>query len=69
MDRVWAATSTRDAMLKYIEEWLAFTAPTQVRGCVPREVLYPLMVEVYKSKYPEDFADKVVDGKIGEIEP
>jgi hypothetical protein len=72
MARVWATTANRDEMLKKIETWAAFTAPVEVRGCVPREALYPLMVEVYREKHPEDFAvaepKPIVTGE-GEIEP
>ena len=63
MAKVWDATTTREAMLKHTEEWLAFTAPVEVRGCVPREKLYPLMVEVYQEKHPEDF----VVAPVGEV--
>lgn len=67
--KVWDATGTRDDMLKYIEEWLAFTAPVEVRGCVLREELYPLLVEVYQEKHPEDFAAAEVKpvGDLGEV--
>jgi hypothetical protein len=57
MRRVWDATGTRDAMLKHIEEWLAYgAAPAGVKGCVLREELHPIMLAVYEEKYPEDFA-------------
>ena len=55
MARAWDTTATRDEMLKRMEEWCAFTAPIEVRGCVPREALTPIMVEVYREKHPEDF--------------
>jgi hypothetical protein len=74
MAKVWDATMTRDEMLKHAEEWLAFTAPVEVRGCMLREELHPLMVEVYREKHPEDFEVKALDpigevGGLGDEEP
>ena len=63
MAKVWAETPDRDDMLKHAEEWLAFRAPVEVRGCVLREELTPLMLEVYAEKHPEDFAKPV--GEVG----
>lgn len=65
MAKVWDAKGTRDEMMKHVETWLAFTAPVEMRGCLPREKLYPLMVEVYQEKHPEDFEAKPVE-PIGE---
>jgi hypothetical protein len=59
MAKVWDATATREDMLKHIESWLAYGgAPAEVRGCMLREELQPLLVEVYQEKHPEDFAAK-----------
>jgi len=56
MAKVWDTTPTREAMLSYIEKWLAYgAAPAEVKGCMLREELYPLMAEVYREKHPEDF--------------
>jgi hypothetical protein len=68
MGKVWDATANRDEMLKKIEAWLVATASVEVRGCVPREKLYPLMVEVYQEKHPEDF-EAVKPAPVGEVEP
>lgn len=67
----WDAIGTRDDMLKHVEEWLAYgAAPAGVKGCVPREELYPIMEEVYKERFPEDFPvveeAKPVEGGLGE---
>jgi len=57
MARAWDATPDREEMLKHVEEWLAYgDAPAEVKGCMLREELYPLIVEVYAEKHPEDFA-------------
>lgn len=66
MAKVWDEKGTPDALLKHAEEWLAFTAPVEVRGCVLREVLYPIMIEVYREKHSEDFEAKPVE-PIGEV--
>lgn len=58
MAKSWDAKGTQEEMLKHAETWLAFTAPVEVRGCVLREKLYPVMVEVYREKHPEDFEVK-----------
>lgn len=72
MAKVWDATANRDEMLKKIETWLVTTAPVEVRGCVSRDQLYPLMVEVYEEKHPEDFVVAPIEpvGATGEsVEP
>jgi hypothetical protein len=65
MARVWDAKATRDDMLKHAEAWLAYGgAPAAVKGCMLREELHALLVEVYQEKHPEDFekkAEPVVD--------
>jgi hypothetical protein len=56
MSRAWDSIGTRDDMLKHVEEWLAYgAAPEGVKGCMLREELHPLLVEVYQEKHPEDF--------------
>jgi hypothetical protein len=56
MAKAWDDVPTRDAMLKHVEAWLAYGgAPEGVKGCMLREELYPLLVEVYQEKHPEDF--------------
>jgi len=59
MAKAWDTVETRDEMLKQAEEWLAFRAPVEVRGCMLREELTPLMLEVYEEKHPEDFVKPV----------
>lgn len=66
MSRVWDETKNREAMLKHAEWWLAKDAPVEVRGHVLREVLYPLMEQVYQEKHPEDFA--VAPAEVGGVE-
>jgi hypothetical protein len=66
MSKVWDATPDREAMLKHVEAWLAYgAAPVEVRGCMLREELHPIMVEVYQEKYPEDFAAPKAEGEVG----
>jgi len=67
----WDAIATRDAMLRHVENWLAYgAADAGVKGCLPRETLHVVMAEIYQEKFPEDFVP--VDVKpvvIGEAEP
>jgi len=63
MAKAWDTVETRDDMLKQAEEWLAFRAPVEVRGCMLREELTPIMEEVYAEKHPEDFVKPV--GEVG----
>lgn len=59
MARVWDETPTREAMLKHVETWLAYGgAPVEVRGCMLREELSPLIEDVYREKHPEDWEAK-----------
>jgi hypothetical protein len=59
MAKAWDDVPTRDAMLKHVEAWLAYGgAPEGVKGCMLREDLYPLLVEVYQEKHPQDFEAK-----------
>lgn len=62
MSKVWDATKNRDEMLKHVEVWLAKDAPVEVRAHKLRDELYPLMVEVYSQKHPEDFEKPLFEG-------
>ena len=63
----WDTIATRAEMLKHIEAWLAYGA-AEVKGCLPREVLHEVMLEVYREKFPEDF--EPVDVKpVAEVAP
>lgn len=67
MAKAWDTTATREDMLKHVEEWLAYgAAPAEVKGCVLREELHPIMLEVYQERHPEDFAVAEVK-PVGEV--
>lgn len=81
MAKVWDEYATMDDMMKHVENWLVGShvagkenpgchgiAPVGVRGCLLREQLYPVMLEVYREKHPEDFEAKLVGAvDVGEI--
>jgi hypothetical protein len=67
MAKAWVTTATREDMLAHIEKWLAYgAAPAEVKGCMLREELHPIMLEVYQEKHPEDFPKAEVG--LGELE-
>lgn len=70
MARVWDELSTRENMLAHIEEWLAYgDAPVEVKGCVLREELHPIMERVYRGRHPEDWGEAPATSEVAEVEP
>jgi hypothetical protein len=70
IDARWDEFENVEQMLKHVEEWLAYgAAPDEIKGCLLREELHPLIVGVYREKFPQDFATEPALASAVEIEP